>query len=424
MMQRFPSAVLEATRETSETASALPSGTATPSLDLEPLRSQLTTLGFRPAHITSALSALQAANARLHSSSSSTTDPLVLSLSILSPLEAAIEWLLLHLPEDDLPLRYRPSTSSSDFVTGASTTNGGQSALVRGWLVDKLVKQAGFPRKAVERVLVREATESVALDILGRRLCGWEEGEDGWGAKEHTIWTGDEATDEERQNTRDEEILAIEAVLGERYRRASPTELEIDIDTTPSDHINLHIIFDQASPYPSPQYPTYPPSFYITSPTLPAYMRLHLHASMLRQFRDPERHDLMSVLESGAGGAILGVVEYIESVLPDVIENPPDIGEVTRYLVPRVGEVLKDPQAPARRAAKQARESPKRRAPTAQDEEAMKKGQQAMMESPAYKPILADREKLPAWKERDRITSALEANRVLVVVGEVSGITL
>jgi len=54
----------------------------------------------------------------------------------------------------------------------------------------------------------------------------------------------------------------------------------------------------------------------------------------------------------------------------------------------------------------------------------MKKGQQAMMESPAYKPILADREKLPAWKERDRITSALEANRVLVVVGEVSGITL
>lgn len=418
-MQRFPSAVLEATREASGSISTLPSGANTPSIDTNTLKTQLTTLGFRPAHIASALSALQAASARLHSSSSSTTDPLVLSLSMLSPLEAGIEWLLLHLPEDDLPQRYRPSNSSADFVTGASVTNGGQTALVKGWLVDKLVKQAGFPRKAVERVLQNEARESVALDLLGRQLCGWDDGEEGWGAKEYAAWDGDEVSDEERQTTRTEEILAIEAVLGERYRRTSPTELEIEIDIIPKDLITLHIIFDQASPYPSPRYPTYPPSFYITSATLPAYMRLHLHASLLRQFRDPDRHDLTSVLESGTGGAVLAMVEYLESALPEVIDNPPDIGLVTKYLVPKVEESIKSSQERARPAAKETRGPPKRRKPTAQDEEMMKQRQKRMQDSPSYRSILEDREKLPAWQERHSITGTLESNRVLVVVGEV-----
>ena len=417
-MQRFPSAVLEATRETSGTGSTVESGVAP--LDLATLNTQLTTLGFRPAHITSCLSALQSANVRLHSSSSSTNDPLVLSLSILSPLEAAIEWLLLHLPEDDLPQRYRPTSSASDFVVGASSKIGGQTALVRGWLVDKLVKQAGFPRKAVERVLESEESESGAVDVLGRRLCGWELDENGWGAGEYAGWVGDEEAAAERGVTRDEEVLALEAVLGDRFRQHTPSELQLNIDTPSKDKLTLHILFDHASPYPSPQYPTHAPSFYLSSPTLPAYMRLHLHASLLRQFRDPERHDLTSVLESGAGGAVLIMVEYLESALSAVLEHPPDIGEVTKHLVPKVDEVMHDSQAPARRAMKQVRAGPRHKIATTEDQAAARKRQQAMLNNPLYATILGDRQKLPAWTERDNITSVLDSNRVLVVVGEVS----
>ncbi|WVR05425.1 hypothetical protein IAU60_002440 [Kwoniella sp. DSM 27419] len=421
MMQQFPSAVLEASRDATATASTAPSGVSTPALDLPTLKAQLTTLAFRPTHVTSALSAISAASARMHSSSTSTNDPLVLSLSILSPLEAAIEWLLLHLPEDDLPPRYRPSSSSADFITSASNASGGQSALVQGWLVDKLVKKAGFPRKAVETVLKGEQRESVALDLLGRRLCGWGNGESGWGVEEYgSGWEGDQAADEDRKVTRDEEIMTVEAVLGERYQQLSATELSIEIasDTTP-DTINLHIVFDRASPYPSPQHPNHPPSFHITSDHLPAYMRLHLHAQLLRQFRDPDRHDLTSVLESGAGGAILSMVEYLETTLPLVLESPPDVGEVTKYLVPKVEEITPVPKnAQVKRKPKTNRDGGKRRPPSAEEEEAVRKRQKAMMDDPAYGPMLADRMKLPAWKERERITSIMESNRVLVVVGE------
>lgn len=426
MMKRFPSAVMDATREMGGSGSTTPSGAATPTtpaLDTESVQRQLQTLGFRPAHITSAVSALSAAHARLHAGGSGSNDPLVLSLNILSPLEAAIEWLLLHLPEDDLPPRYRPGASSASMVTGAQA-GGGQAALVRGWLADKLVRQAGFPRKAVETVLANEDKESLALEILGRRLAGWHGEDGGWGDGEVTSWSGDEAAAEERQLMRDEEILALDAVLGDRYRRVSGSkdgeadEVAVELEAG-SEQLTLHIVLDDLSPYPSSQYPTRLPPFYLTSTSLPSYMRLWLQADMLAQFRDPERHDLVSVLEAGSGGVVLSMVEHLENAVPGVIENPPDVGEVTKHLVPHVEE--EDEELPIARAAvtrKKQGQWKKRRAPTEADHEATRAKQARLFANPAYKPMLDDRAKLPAWKERDNICSAMELNRVLVVVGE------
>ena len=417
MMHQFPSAVLEATREASSTRSTAPSGAATPSLDVESLAAQLTTLGFRPAHVASALSALQAAYARLDSSSTSTSDPLVMSLAILSPLEAAIEWLLLHLPEDDLPPRYRTSASSSDFVTGASKDGG----LVKGWMVDKLVKKAGFPRKAVERVLHDETRESVVLDILGRRLCGWEEDEEGWAVSEVADHPGDDMAQSERDAARNEELVVLEALLGERIRKTSASEYEIDIERPESTtSLILHVVMDEDSPYPSAQYPNRPPAFYISSETVPSYMRLHLHASLLQSFRDPDRGDLRSILESGAGGAVLSMVELLETALPEVIADPPDIGTVTQYLVPQVEEMTRE--VSDRTAMQRKKESkPVRLKPvTAKDHAAVKAARERMSQDAGYEKMMIERRRLPAWAEKDRITDALNKNRVLVVVGEVS----
>lgn len=396
----------------SSTQSTAASGTSTPSLAADSLKTQLTTLQFRPAHIKSCISALTAAHARLHSSSSSASDPLVLSLSILSPLEAAIEWLLLHLPEDDLPVRYRPSASSADFITGASTKEGGKNALVIGWLGDKLVKQAGFPRKAVNQVMEIENRESVALDILGRRLCGWDDLKG-----EESIWSGDEIAAQERQTAREEELLAVEAVLGDRFEQISPTEFGVTIGDY-NDTIILHVLFDEHSPYPSPSYPTSPPSFYLSSPTLPAYMRLHLHQQILSQFRDSDRSDLTSVLESGSGGAILSMIEYLETTLPTVIDSPPDVGEVTKHLIPRAEEVIQQVSRVGKRKTVQKRGPMRRRVPTAEDQERVRKRQRDMMDHRGWESMLADRRKLPAWAEKDRINAELAQNRVLVVIGE------
>ena len=419
MMQQFPSVVLDATRDLQGPSSGQASGAATPSLDIASLTTQLTTLGFRPAHITSVLTAISAASARLNSTSSASSDPLVLSLTILSPLEAAIEWLLLHLPEDDLPHRYRTSASSADFVVGASR----QGGLVKGWLADKLVKQAGFPRKAVETVLQAEGvSEGSALEVLGRKLCGWQGEDQGWGSGEAIPWSGDNDLAAERDLSREEEEMAIEAVMGERYSTTTEGGKEISIeigDEDSGEKVNLRIILDQSSPYPSSQYPTRPPPFYLDSTSVPAYMRLHLQASLLRQFRDADRGDLRSILESGQGGAILSMVEYLEQALPDVLANPPDIGAVTDHLIPRLEEISAKSET-VRRVAKKPTHGVRKRVIREEDHERARQTQKRMKEDMKWSAMLADREKLPAWKERNNIVDALESNRVLVVVGEVS----
>ena len=413
MMTKYPSAILAGSRDAAGESHPA-NGQSANELDLSSVEKQLQTLGFRPAHIKSASRALLAANIRMHSLSTAMNDPLVLSLSMLSPLEAGVEWLLLHVPEDDLPIRFRPSKSSSNFITGAQSFGPDQNGLTRGWTADKLVKAAGFPRKVVEQVLNVEHRESLALDVLGCRLCGWP-------LDNNVSWRGNAAAREQRALSRSEESLAIEAVLGERYCRASQDEIVITIDSAAStDRVALHIIEDDAHPYPSTQYPRNPPAFFISSDSVPAYMRLHLHKQLLLQFRDPNRFDLNSILEAGHGGAILPMVDFLEEWLPKVVEQPPDVGIVTEHLAPKTLNESSPPngvETPGMARQPIVPKSVARSRPPRMDDGGRSR-KRAMLEDRRYPAMQAEREKLPAWNEKDRINALLEHNRVIVVVGE------
>jgi ATP-dependent RNA helicase DHX57 len=346
---------------------------------------------------------------------------MTLSLNLLSPLEACIEWLLVHLPEDDLPASYR-SSAAVDFVSSVSGGQEGQAGLVKGWMVEKLTRKAGFPRKAVDLILREfkgEGRETVVMDLLGRRLCGWETGEDGWAVDEYGDgWTPEEGDgDEERGVTREEEMVVLTSVLDDRVEIISESEIAIDVGSdTLKEDLKLHVIFSQASPYPSARYPTCPPSFYLVSNSLPSYFRLHLHAQVLKAFRDPERPDLQSILEAGVGGAVYAMLEILETALPDCLENPPDIASVTQYLVPQAPDVGEEVEV-RRRIQKLKVGRGRNRQPGMNDQE-VRAHQQAMMAAPGWNAMLSARSKLPAWSSRETIIDALEKNRVVVIVGE------
>lgn len=405
-MSRYPSAILQATRESASTPSTLPSGTNTPAFDSDPIQKQLLELGFRPAHVVSCLNALSAAHDRMHrGSSSAINDPLTLSLSTLSPFEAAIEWLLVHLPEDDLPKSYRSTSNTADFISSVASDSVGKTGLVKGWLVDKLVKKAGFPRKAVELVVANEARETIVLDELGRRLCGFDGSCEGCDDQEA------------RDAAREEEKMVLQSVLDDRIKEIDG-ELVIQVSHGGSDDLNMHILFSEDSCYPSAGH-LHPPSFYLTSRTLPSYIKLHLHRRLLERFRDPERPDLAETLSSGMGGAVFAMVEVLEEDLPAAIESPPDVGRVTEYLQPKPDVV--EPEVAQRRRIKQRQQRTARptRPPTEAQHQQVAQWQQQMKAKPAYPAMLDARSKLPAWKEKDRVNEILAKNRVLIVVGEV-----
>ena len=123
--------------------------TANPSVlgveDVPGVQQQLATLGFSAAQSRNATTAL--------------TQPSPLSaslLSTLSPLQACLEYLVLHVPECDLPLRFLPTANSSNpFISSAHS---GTEDLKRRWMEEKAVKEGGWPAHVVRECMVELAS--------------------------------------------------------------------------------------------------------------------------------------------------------------------------------------------------------------------------------------------------------------------------
>ncbi len=214
-----------------------------PKIDAAGLERELTTHGFRKGHARSAIAWLTSARTAL----SNQLLPLrqlqlgsSIRCSLLPPISRTAKQ---HSSTSCFTHRRRPtcplqtSTSSESFVT-ASKAGAGGDALAIGWAVDKLSKQAGFPRHAVQstfkRIAAAENAEGVEIVESGQGRVGARDvaSTNGWvgfkRARAARVDIGrvtrcnlsfstsiDEADKEEMESKRADERMAVEAVLGE-----------------------------------------------------------------------------------------------------------------------------------------------------------------------------------------------------------------
>ncbi|KAF8910089.1 P-loop containing nucleoside triphosphate hydrolase protein [Gymnopilus junonius] len=309
-------------------------------------------------------------------------------LDSLSPLEAAIEYLILHVPECDLPERFLPSVNSSNpFVTSAHS---GQDDLVRRWVEDKAVKEAGWPPQIVKECIAAEPGSLQRWDLLmvalGRKLIG-EQAQESINPDEVPPYSIEEDENE-----------ALGAYLEEEGHLVLP------LFSAP---IKIHILFSASEQYPRPGYIP----VYITSNTAAAYVRLHLLSRFLTTMQSkPE-------LDAGQG-FVMTVMQIIEAEWAMVEDNgPPDISTVMQYLIPvrnQNDDGLAKKVAPAKVKKVVRHRNPK----AAQDDSQIKSDFESLVQSEKYKAMLQKRTKLPAFQARDDFLRKLENNRVVVVVGE------
>ncbi|KAG6830898.1 hypothetical protein H0H92_014049 [Tricholoma furcatifolium] len=256
---------------------------------------QLGHLGFKPTQTRKAVSFLSQPS-RLAS----------VLLESANPLEACIEYLVLALPECDLPQRFLPAINSSNsFITSAHS---GSDDLKRRWIEDKAVKEAGWPAHAVKACTDIPAfllNWDLLLVALGRRLVG-----DEW----MQIDMDDDKTLAFEINT--DEADAMGASISDTG------ELMIPLFSAP---IQIHILISSEESYPRPSFSP----MYITSASAPAYVRLHLLSCLLTAMRSE------NFLEPGEGFcmAVMRVLEGEWAKIED--EGPPDMAVVLSHFVPR-----------------------------------------------------------------------------------------
>lgn len=304
---------------------------------------------------------------------------------MLTPLEASIEYLLLHTPEVDLPKRFIPASSSSNSFI--ADTHSGTENLKRRWFEESVAKEGGWPLYLVkeEVTTLPSITDhpEVLIPRLGMRLLGKTEpllGED------PTLGDIDPV-----------EIDAYGGII-------SPGRLTIPLPISP---FALHIFTP-----PNGSALFCPPAVHISSQTAPAYIRLYILSCILRAV------DERRLMEAGETfvGACLRVVEEEWANIED--NGPPDIAQVLRHIPPHKPSDTdngKHDDHPFVKLSKQ-----KERSHKADDrtDAQVKADFEKLRASEFYRDMLIARKKLPAFSAQEGFLFALDKNKVVVVVGE------
>lgn len=445
-------------------------GTATPvtglTADERVVEHEFLAQGFRKGHVSRAIAYARVAAAPSTGESAAAPVPLAtLRHEVLSHLH-------LLVPESDLPAAFQSSKPADTTIRNATARD--RDELGRMWKAEKIAREVGTPVEWVVAELdkLRAAEEGDGLvselemegrvlEILARRLMADEVSA---AAATTTMTTSDEADavrqkldeDElraawqpgsrigtldaearaELEQRRRDELVGLEGLFGARYHRRKDG-FEIAIPSSgKGDAIALRVLFHPSSRYPSPveagvPLPAALPAFYITSPTLPPYIRLHLVYLLATSFvpSSPVSTNAgawLELVDAGYGGVVGEMVAFLEETARGVIDNPPDARAVMDRLLPasqRAGAVLaanvsqKVTAKASNGQGRHGRRSRKLRA-TPEEQAALKRSYEALQRSPEYAKMLQQRQRLPAWGMRDQIVDLIRKSRVTIVCGE------
>ena len=397
-----------------------------PPLDVPALERALAQLGVRPGYIGRAVAWLREARAKAHDAAAlaqlQRAHPLLASVLALPDREAAIEYLVLYTPEQDLPPALRPTAAAESFVTSAAK-GGDQESLVDRWTLEKLVRHAGFPHGAAAAALAEvrargEASiperEGAALDVLLRRMIAAPRADAVRGLDEET-----------RQRRADERTVLEALIDGVRAvperERIAPGDLDLPLGVHEGAPVSLRFVDHDASAYLAGG--TAWPTVYVAGASLPAFLRLALTRHAMQCLADATQPgDVYATSQSGEG--VLYVLwEALRAALPGMLEAPPALDAVMEHLVDAAPRADAPAEGAARGApAVRARAEPRRARALERDaseDAALREQLAALRASLKYQESIGPvREALPAYLARADVLEAVRASRVVLVAGE------
>ncbi|WFD41673.1 RNA helicase [Malassezia psittaci] len=403
------------------------------SFDRKKLEHELSKLGVRPGYSERALAWLSKARAESTDSSAvqqlQQSNPLLASILSLPDREAAIEYLILYTPEQDLPPALRPSASAESFVTGTAS-GGDQNALVDRWTIEKLERFAGFPRRASSQALSQVRAqipngsaaqlEEATLDVLLRQLINLPK----------RVITHPQILNDEARQRRNDERTVLEALIEgvhsvKEQEQIGSENLALPLGQHDGASVTLRYVDHDMSTYLSEH--GMHPTIYVYGSSLPAFLCLALTRHAMQCFHQPGfAEDVYDAAQSGEGALYL-LWERLSEVLPRFLKDPPALDSVMEFFaetraiqqpssIPALSGGADAPSQPEKSrkvmAAKQLRRRPS-------VDNILKEQHHKYCSSLKYqegiKPV---REALPAFNARKDLLDTIHANRVVLIAGE------
>ena len=301
--------------------------------------------------------------------------------------EETLEWLLVHIPEDDLPRWALPERYTAG-VTVAATD-------LRKEGVIKRLSQSGYSVDLCRKILTaNDGDEGRAAEALQKLLLASgsgtvdatqsdPDGDDFWRSPEE-CW--------------EEEMATLEASFGDQYSRTSTDVCQIRIESVVNGDkkdVDTRIQFRR-----SPQYPAQ--VILSIDAALPAYIKLSVIKKALAYSSSSLQGEEMK---------IYFVASWVQENINEIIERPGALRDVASV----ASAVSEEPRA----ASRPRKRRPRYPAPIKWiADPRSKKEWLARMEAPGYKKMLSQRERLPAWQVRHDVVETVLENQVTIISGE------
>ncbi|RMJ27522.1 DEAD DEAH box helicase [Aspergillus sp. HF37] len=292
--------------------------------------------------------------------------------------EEVLEWLLIYVPEDDLPHWCLPEGYSAG--VSLATDDLAREAKV------KRLASAGYPGDFCSQILdSKGGNELAAAEYLQSTLTHGE------GVSAAAV-SGDDDAWEEEQST-------LEAIFGEQIANNLPEVCEIR-----SESPNLPESTTLRFQRPSGHYPSSPPVISIQS-KIPSYIRL----SAIRQAVQHAEENFLGE------PMIYNMLDWLEANLPAIIENPGKLRDISAITASpsAVGTVS---ELPVRQSHKQRRGIDWK--PGSDKSLSIREAWKAKQSTTAQQDMTRKRQSLPAWNTQDAIIHSVNTHQVTIISGE------
>ena len=296
--------------------------------------------------------------------------------------EEVLEWLLIHVPEDDLPGWSLPE----GYVAGISMATGNMK---REASIKRLT-ESGYAVELCERAFDDcSSNEAKAAEVLQDLLVQGEN----LHVSKPSIYPN-----EDLSSTWKEEKDTLEAIFGSRFSRSSSDVYQIELAIPRTSACILRV-------RKSISYPKTPPILSVTSPGLPAYIRL----SVIRKVVE---HCNATLLEEPM---VFNLVDWLEAEIPKIVENPGKLREISAG-ASTINENTK--QTNSKKKFQRRTLPPIDWRPGSSQSLAIFSRWEAKQSMSQQQKMLAGRRALPAWTLRDSIVNTVNRHQVTIISGE------
>eukprot|EP00918_Siedleckia_nematoides_P029378 GHVU01063343.1.p1 GENE.GHVU01063343.1~~GHVU01063343.1.p1 ORF type:complete len:706 (+),score=49.78 GHVU01063343.1:103-2118(+) len=338
-----------------------PHGVTIPQIERHAITSEFKNLEFRESHVQEAL-------------------------EVCKDRDEVLTWLLIHIPEDDLPRWALPENYSAGISMGSTD-------LKREGAIKRLA-DAGYSLDLSKQVFDAQGTEALAAEALQTILIS-SGSESGIQDTLEKSGDGVESSDEDWE----EELGSLQSVFGDRFIQPSPTVYQVQLK--PSNRGRDPFVEPILQIRKSKNYPQSLPIIALYA-KLPAYIRLSI-----------VKKALMHAIENLLGEHMLFfLIDWIEEHFYAIVDKPGKLKDVSAA-ASTVSEV-RDPGS--RKNKKNVTRHP-RPIRWLADPRSSKVWTERQRDS-KYQSMLAQRKNLPAWEMRDAIVDCVSAHQVTIISGE------